>query len=307
MAQREPPDPHPGTDWYWVLNWLDHSYLVLKDPRSVIYLKVLAACTDTMDMIGVLNLAIWFGISFRLYTKASAAREFRERNITDLERNTLSALHAPGYVDECIPYTIGGVAAYGKYLATIGNLLNRPHTTAFIFSGGILSFIAMFYNPDLIRHLMGGPSMQVTQFNRGDTVLLKDTDKDDEVSMLIGHVPAGNSSTKTSLWPRPLLFVKESAHAHGIWTSGYCAIMENLKGNLERGHYRWCTNREWKAYFHSGNKGKYAPEYVPCTNDFREGSDLLRRSFPANWNLRPTFSITMPEKFIPLGSIRTGR
>ncbi|KAJ7656166.1 hypothetical protein DFH06DRAFT_1411970 [Mycena polygramma] len=317
MAQLAPPSPDPGTDWYWALLWLDHSYLVLKDPRASVYLKMLAACTDAMDMIGVLNLAIRYGIPFGLYVKASAVREFRERNMTDLERNTLSALYAPGYVDECIPYTIGGVAAYGKYLATIGNLLNRPHATAFIYAGGILSFIATFYNPDLIRRLMGGPSMQVTQFNRGDTVLLKDNDDDvflvsdcvspSEVSMLIGHVPTGNSSTETSLWPHPSLLEKESGHVHGIWTTGYYAMLENLKGDLAEGHYRWRTHREWKAYFHGGNRGTHAPPHVASAADFREGADLLRRSFPADWNLRPTLSIGMPEKFTPIASLRTAR
>ncbi|KAJ6480681.1 hypothetical protein C8R47DRAFT_1284561 [Mycena vitilis] len=317
MAQLVPPTPTPGNDWYWALLWLDHSYLVFKDPRSMVYLKVLAACTDAMDMIGVLSLALRFGISFGLYTKASVVREFRERNMTDLERNTLAALYAPGYVDECIPYTIGGVAAYGKYLATINNLLNRPHATAFLYAGGILSFIACFYNPDLIRRLMGGPSMQVTQFNRGDTVLLKDNDEDvflvsdcvspSEVSMLLGHVPTGNASTETSLWPSPSLLEKESAHVHGIWTTGYYAMLENLKGDLAEGHYRWRTHREWKAYFHGGNRGIYAPEHVASSADFREGADLLRRSFPADWHLRPTFSINMPEVFVPLAPRRTTR
>ncbi|KAJ7604408.1 hypothetical protein DFH06DRAFT_1349436 [Mycena polygramma] len=317
MADLQPPTPTPGTDWYWALLWLDHTFLVLKDPRAMVYLKVLAACTDAMDMIGVLNLAIRYGIPFGLYVKASAVREFRERNITELECNTLSALYTPGYVDQCIPYTIGGVAAYGKYLATIGNLLNRPHATAFLYAGGILSFIATFYNPDLIRRLMGGPSMQVTQFNRGDTVLLKDDEGDvflvsdcvspSEVSMLLGHVPTGNSSTETSLWPHPSLLEKESTHVHGIWTKSYYAMLENLKGDLAEGHYRWCTHREWKAYFHGGNRGTHAPEHVASAADFMEGADLLRRSFPADWNLCPTLSITMPEKFAPINSIRTTR
>ncbi|KAJ6493582.1 hypothetical protein C8R47DRAFT_975243 [Mycena vitilis] len=312
---RSPPSPHPREDWYWALLWLDKSYLVLNDPRAAIYLKTLAACNEIMDMVGVLNHAIRFGIQFGLYVKASEVREFRDRNMTDLEKNTLAALYAPGYVDECIPYTIGGAAAYGKYLATIRNLLSRPHATAFIQAGGILSFIATFYDPDLIRRLMQGPSMQVTQYNRGDTVLLRDDDGDvflvgdcvspSEIAMLIGQVPTGNSGTETSLWPHPSLLERESAHAHGIWTAGLYKIFENLRADITAGHYRWRSQREWKSYFHAGNKGTFAPVHTPTTEDFMRGADMIRCSFPANWHMRPTLSISMPERFETFTAIRS--
>ncbi|KAJ6467119.1 hypothetical protein C8R47DRAFT_990608 [Mycena vitilis] len=148
--------------------------------------------------------------------------------------------------------------------------------------------------------------MQVTQYNRGDTVLLQDSDGDvfiagdcvspSEISLLLGHVPTGNSSTETSLWPSPSLMEKESAHAHGVWTPGCYAIFENLRDDLLKGHYRWRSHREWRAYFHGGNKGKFAPENVPTEEDFVRGASLLRDSFPMDWNLRPTLSIKMPEE-----------
>jgi hypothetical protein len=273
-------------------------------------MKIYAACLDVMDMVGILNLAIRFGLRFGLYMKASEVREFYERNMTDLDRHTLAAMYAPGYVDECLAYGTGGMAAYGRYLIIIRALLERPHAIAFIFAGGILSFIAQFYNPDLVRRALQGPSMQVTQYNRGDTVLLREDDSDvflvgdcvspSEISMLLGHVPTGNSGTETSLWPHPDLLDRESAHSHGVWTPGCYAIFENLKAEIQAGHYRWRSHREWKAYFRTGNNGTFAPVHVPTKQDFTEGANLLRRTFPAEWNLRPTLSINIPEVFQPL-------
>ncbi|KAJ6467120.1 hypothetical protein C8R47DRAFT_947157, partial [Mycena vitilis] len=124
----------------WAMLWLEKAYLVFKDPRAQIFLKTLAACLGMEDMTGALNIALRWGIPFGLYIKTSEAREFMERNMMELERNTLSALYAPGYVDECLSYGSGGQAAYGRYVAIIGNLLNRPHAIAFVSGGGLLSF-----------------------------------------------------------------------------------------------------------------------------------------------------------------------
>jgi hypothetical protein len=307
-----PLSPPPSEDWLWGLLWLQKTYLVCKDPRTLTRLKIYAAYHEVEDVVEILTLAIRFGLQFGLYVKIGDVLEFRNRNVSYLDSLTLGAIYAPGYVDECLSYGLGEIAAYTKYLSILGILLVRPNAVAFVYAGGVLSFVAQMYDKDLVARLMRGSSMQVSEYNKGDTVKIigddgepffavSDSVSPSEVSMLLGHVATGNPQTETWLWPPPALIERESLHAQGMWTPGLYNILENLKAQILDGHYEWRTRKAWVSYFRGGNKGTFAPSILPPTKAvFEEGNALLRRAFPVEWNHLPTLSIAVPEVFDPL-------
>jgi hypothetical protein len=275
-------------------------------------MKIYAAYHEVEDVVEILTLAIRFGLQFGLYVKVDEVLEFRNRNVTHLDSQTLGAIYAPGYVDECLSYGLGEIAAYTKYLSILGVLLIRPNAIAFIYAGGVLSFVAQMYDKDLVPRLMRGSSMQVSEYNKGDTVKIADVNGDlffavsdcvspSEISMLLGHVATGNPQTETWLWPPPALIERESRHTQGMWTAGFYNILENLKAQILDGHYEWRTRKAWISYFRAGNKGTFAPSIAPPSKaTFEEGNALIRRAFPVDWNHRPTLSIAVPEIFDPL-------
>ncbi|KAJ7904059.1 hypothetical protein B0H13DRAFT_2334898 [Mycena leptocephala] len=123
-----PPSPPASEDWLWGLLWLQKTYLVCKDPRTLTRMKIYAAYHEVEDVVEILTLAIRFGLQFGLYVKVDEVLEFRNRNVTHLDSQTLGAIYAPGYVDECLSYGLGEIAAYTKYLSILGVLLIRPNT-----------------------------------------------------------------------------------------------------------------------------------------------------------------------------------
>ncbi|KAJ7702631.1 hypothetical protein B0H17DRAFT_922909, partial [Mycena rosella] len=192
----------------------------------------------------------------------------------------------------------------------ITSLLERPHVVAFIAAGGLLSFIAQTYDQDLVNRFAGGPSAQVTNFTAGRMLLLEkegvevfyavDKYAPTEVDVLIGKICTGNPNSDTSLWPDPSLLEEISDHYHGAWTPGCYRQLENLKARIiEKKQYIWRTRKQWIQCLLWGNKGTFAATYIPTDEDFEEGAELLRRSFPKNWQNSEVAAIVFPEEFEP--------
>ncbi|KAJ7176695.1 hypothetical protein C8R46DRAFT_1029989 [Mycena filopes] len=305
------PGPEPVEDLYWALLWIEKSYLVCKDERTLVRMKAIAARRGSTDFLEILNLAVRYGLPFGLHMSTSDIREFKALNTPALERLAWNALYAPGYVDTCIAYGKGGAEAYARYLRIVADVLCRPNAIGFIFAGGILSFIAQLYDPDLFARLRQGPSAAVTEYNRGVVVLASPESKEfligdgvspNEESLLVGHAATGDPSTESWLWPHPDLLEKESRHARGVWSEGLYQMFENLRDEIQSGGREWRTRKEWVSYFRGGNKGKFAPKHVPSKADFAVGTGIIRRSFPVDWNYRPIRKIVLPEVFEPLAS-----
>ncbi|KAJ6485490.1 hypothetical protein DFH09DRAFT_949015 [Mycena vulgaris] len=275
-------------------------------------MKVFAARDKDAIILGVLTRTIQFRIAFSLYIDARDARDFSNRNITPLNRSTLVALYAAGYVDSQLRYGLGQDTLYGEYLAKIRDLLTRPHAIAFIARGGLLSFIAQVYDEELVFRFLRGPSLQVTEYQKGDSFLHHDGDREmflttdavspSEVSLLIGHVATGDPSIETSLWPHPSLMEKESLHVHGAWTPGCYSILTNLRDEIADGNYRWRTRKQWVSYFRAGNLGTYAPEIgsVPSKTFWDGGAALIRHAFPIDWNKKRVHDVEVPELYEPI-------
>ncbi|KAJ7147067.1 hypothetical protein C8R43DRAFT_1129853 [Mycena crocata] len=294
----------------WSLAWLVGSILVCEDSRSYWRMKAFAACAQHQVVLeDVLEFAMRSGMRFALYVKSSEVRKYADHDIPAVVRNTVEAMYAPGYVDTLLTYGHGGEALYRQYVVQMNALVRRPHAVAFIGLGGIMAFVATKFDPDLPRRFARGPSIQVTEFLKGDTILCVDGDDEchytaDQVSsseeaMLLGLIPSG-PMTDATLWPSREVLESESAHFSGYTSAGCLAMFENLWKDLTKEKkFIWRTRAGWKEYFKRGNKGTYAPQVIPKAKDFAKGEKLFQRSFPINWELAKVAALKFPEEFVP--------
>ncbi|KAJ7103995.1 hypothetical protein B0H15DRAFT_794874 [Mycena belliarum] len=295
---------------FWDLAWLSVAVLVCDDGRSLLRMKAYAACNPAVESItDVLELAICFGLPFEIYVPASRVRDLaRGKRIEILDQDTLEALYAPGYRDTLLTYGSGGVALYEQYRGALNALLHRPHAIAFIYAGGVLQFVAEQYNRSLVRRLVEGPSLQVTEHMAGRTRLLRrgadeeffvtDRVSNSEISLLLGHVSGTKASNEAWLWPPPEVMESESLHMRGYLSDGAYKILANLRDDIfVKKKFLWRTRADWKEYFRVGQKRLFTPAVVPATVDFEEGSQLFERTFPANWMETCIADIAIPEVF----------
>ncbi|KAJ6526120.1 hypothetical protein DFH09DRAFT_1415979 [Mycena vulgaris] len=301
-----------GEEW-WNIEWLQNSILVCDDFRSFVRFKTWAACDDSInDVITILNKAIRSGVPFGIYVRQGSARKLGDlQPLTALQLATSASLYSLGYTDTLLEYGSGGVRLFFRYTSQVGALLSRPHAVAFIAAGGILSFLAQMFDAELLNRFRNGPSAQVTQYQKGHTILrtigdeeefyTADQISEDEISILIGHVATGNPATETFLWPHPSLLEEKSYHVQGgAWTTGFHSLLVNLqKTIIEKKIYRWRTTKEWIRYLEVGNRGGFTPEIVPTDQDFDNGWTMMKRAFPVDWEAKRISEIILPETFDP--------
>ncbi|KAJ7702718.1 hypothetical protein B0H17DRAFT_871733, partial [Mycena rosella] len=206
----------------WNVSWMDESILVCWDERSIVRMKIYAACADGVKHIeDVFELAIRFGLPFDIFVDSAEGARFASQELSVLDDATLERIYAPNYADTLLSYGAGGEELYNQYLGQMNWLLKRPHARAFVAKGGVLSFVATLYNKELIQRFMEGPSLQVTHFGEGKTILLErdgrkrqytaDTIGPREGSLLLGHIP-GSAAKEMWLWPPPSLIEGWSPH-----------------------------------------------------------------------------------------------
>jgi hypothetical protein len=297
----------------WNKKWLNHAVLVCKDKQSLLRFKVYAVAFEGLTEIkDILEMGIRFGISFQLYIPVSKAREFADSGISPLKQQSMSAMYAPGYVDPPIAWGSEGPAAnYGVYVVSLFHLLKLPHAIAFVGLGGILRYIAEVYDQTIVHRWVRGPSVQVTEYNRGHSIVLPhgregtlyttDQVSNRDIAMLLGHIPGKHPSMDATLWPPPELLESESGHVKGYISEGAFALFENLrKGIINEHKYEWRTRAGWKAYLKRGSKGTHTPLHVPNAKDFAVGRKIFECSFPEDWAYADVATIELPEKFLPL-------
>ncbi|KAJ7109092.1 hypothetical protein C8R44DRAFT_884183 [Mycena epipterygia] len=297
LVQKEPEREY-SDEWLWDIEWLDKAYLVCKDKRTLVCMKILAIGHLDLDIVGILTLSIKYGFALGLYVEEGVIREFSNRNITTLTRLTVATLYASGYVDTQLKYTLG---------------FETQYAVAFIAAGGVLSYVAQMYDENLVFRFLRGPSLQVSEYGKGDKLLhtneegremflTADCVSPSEVSQLLGHIPTGSPATEMFLWPHPVLMEEESSHVHGSWSPGAYAILENLKAEILSGHYKWRNRKQWISYFRAGNVGKFAPEpgTTPVVKDFEDAEAVISRAYPINWNRMMIRDIKLPEMFEPI-------
>ncbi|KAF8147017.1 hypothetical protein K438DRAFT_1780337 [Mycena galopus ATCC 62051] len=121
----------------------------------------------------LLELAIRFGMPFELYVHRSRVREFRDVLIPTLAIKTLGSLYQPGYIDQQLSWSKegGNKTSYAMYETILNGLLDHPEAVGFISARGVYSYVAQLYNPDLVARFARRPSLQVSQFDKGESCL----------------------------------------------------------------------------------------------------------------------------------------
>ncbi|KAJ6517751.1 hypothetical protein DFH09DRAFT_940136 [Mycena vulgaris] len=297
----------------WNRTWINSAIFVFKDPRTHVRVKLLANCYyDASDITDVLNLAWRFGYSFHLFIPLEDVGKFGNFPVSVLDRLTLPRMYDVGYMETFLTWGHGGAALYAAYLICVKGLLERPHAVAFIYQGGIVAALAQVLDPDLIYRFVQGPSVQVTEYAKGETFLQRNppsgepakfytTDQvtQGEILLLSGHIPGGGPGNDMTLFPPPSVFEGSSNHYRGMISSGVMKILENILKDIEGGMHKWRTVAQWKRYLKQNNRGENAPAHTPQDKDFDEVGYLMRMAFPINWQQLPLREIDIPEVFDP--------
>ncbi|KAJ7353093.1 hypothetical protein DFH08DRAFT_661008, partial [Mycena albidolilacea] len=156
----------------WKVRWLDATVLWCKDERTILRMKVWAACLNFTDMVEVLNFALRYGVAFQLFVKLSEVHDLGLKvDLPASEVDALAAMYSPEFTESPLEYGTGGASLYARYLTKVKEVLRRPHATGFIYLGGLPSFVAQVYDPQLMDRLRLGPSHQITNFGRGEVLL----------------------------------------------------------------------------------------------------------------------------------------
>ncbi|KAJ7202895.1 hypothetical protein GGX14DRAFT_570570 [Mycena pura] len=228
-----------------------------------------------------------------------------------MAREVTGAIYSLGYEEPTLEYKGGGASLYKSYLAGVSAILNRPEAVAFIAKGGILRYLAEKYRPELIQIFMAGPSLQLTEFQRGEQMILTiggiedyytaDEVSDGQIKTLLGHVRTGHANTELYLWPPPELLEQFCDHMKGYLSNGMHQYLELLWKSIHvNKNYEWRTISKWKAYLRRGNKSNFAPKVIPNSEDFAKGKRILSRSFPIKWDCIALKDMILPEVFDPI-------
>ncbi|KAF8133105.1 hypothetical protein K438DRAFT_1787708 [Mycena galopus ATCC 62051] len=286
----------------WNRGWLDQALFVGTDHRTEVRIKAIVALDPGIRTArDLLERAIRFGLPFNLYVERSRVREFRDVCISPLQLRTLSATYEPGYSEPSLTWSRAGgaQAAYGAYLANINGLLSRPEAPACIPRGGVIRFVAEVYCPDLVDRYARGPSLQVSEFDRGESRLFAmdgeesfwtaDKITQSQEGVLLGLIPGDLPASDRTLWPTPDVFERESAHMRGYLSHGAYRILMKLRDDIMSTNPKlvWRTRSGWTTYFRGGRTGKNRDldaKLVPSDKDFEEGRDLFENSYPVGWS-----------------------
>ncbi|KAJ7859780.1 hypothetical protein B0H14DRAFT_2350967 [Mycena olivaceomarginata] len=221
-------------------------------------------------------------------------------------------MYSPEFTESPLEYGTGGASLYARYLTKVKEVLQRPHATGLIYLGGLPSFVAQVYDPQLMDRLRLGPSYQITNFGRGEVLLntangkreflVADQVSEGEIRSLCGFISKGDPAADLFLWPLPTWIEEESLHYHGAWTRGFYSFLENLRVSVvEKKRYTWRTELQWRKFIKNGNKGAFrATEVLP--EDFRLGERIVGDAFPEDWNKQRITDIVLPEIFIGASS-----
>ncbi|KAF8139339.1 hypothetical protein K438DRAFT_1996075 [Mycena galopus ATCC 62051] len=304
------PAPLEGID---LINreWLEVAILVCEVP-SMARMRAWAAVCPITNIAVILFMAVACGVPFELYVDEASVDSIGVTPVfTGLMRKTLELLYAPGFSETHLSYGAGGGELYTRYSSQMLGLLSRPHATAFLYKGGVLSFIAQLYNEDLITRFLEGPTVQVREFHKGKsfwqagregrTRWTTDQVSDGEISAILGHVPTGDSKTETWLWPKPEWLEDKSDHFHsGAWNKEAYSFLKALENRIMvKKEYVWQTKKEWLRYISAGNHQAFTADYVPIEDDFKGGLALVKSTFPADWDKQIVGDIILPEEFKP--------
>ncbi|KAJ7693476.1 hypothetical protein B0H16DRAFT_1751490 [Mycena metata] len=307
----EEPCVGPYEHLQWNQLWLDKCVLAFDKPEDALRMKTVATVNPNVTSIqDVLEISIRHGLPVPLYLPVDCVREFKDHSVSPLTLRTQGARYEPGYLDHPLIWkTNGSALVYGQYEAGLQDLLNRDNAVAFIGLGGSLCYIAEKYNLDLVQRFARGPSLQVTQFGKGqmslfpqggtETFFTRDRVSASEIGMLEGLIAGASPGSERTLWPSTAVIEAECPHWNGYLNAGLYAILENVGKDLNKRIYCWHTFGQWREYFCTGCKGIHAAGPKSTDEDFFIGGSIFDHAFPVNWQTVNVRDLEIPEQFEP--------
>ncbi|KAJ7892916.1 hypothetical protein B0H14DRAFT_2335014 [Mycena olivaceomarginata] len=195
-----------------------------------------------------------------------------------------------------------------QYRSNIGVVGLRSQSGCIIARGGGASWILRAYlGIGHIASFMEGPSSQVSVHrcgarDSGDTDslgLLWEAISEGDYLTFFGYITGQSQEEDTYLYPTDQILEEYSDHYYGEWNT-FCDItFARLKKELEsiRAKRQRRTKGEWKQYFQSSNRGKFAPQRKVTRFFIEEGRDRLEHMFGGSWNKRKIYEIWLPKSF----------
>ncbi|KAJ7080895.1 hypothetical protein B0H15DRAFT_803823 [Mycena belliarum] len=155
--------------------------------------------------------------------------------------------------------------------------------------------IATVYDQFCANDYMRGPSVQVSVHQSG----ANDSGDNDcidvtwdemaaaEYESLFGFVAGANPAEDTYLFPTDEMLEEYSDHYFREWNPFCDLTFRRIRAELDDKRGRRRTRRDWKDYFQSSNRGKYAPAKVANREFIEEGMERVKRVFDTKpWNKR---------------------
>ncbi|KAF8213355.1 hypothetical protein K438DRAFT_1956751 [Mycena galopus ATCC 62051] len=208
----------------------------------------------------------------------------------------------------------GSVAAFNAYKSNVGTLLNRPEAPVAVAAGGVICFVAELFNADIVRRFARGPSLQVSQFDKGKLCLFPGREGDEfwtsdqitssERNILLRHIAGDNQDADRTLWPPPEVFEAGCSHMRGYLWAGALKILNGLKDEYfdDPPNLHWYTASQWHKHFRNRRTGRFKdtkPTFIPDKLHWVEGKDLFARAYPKDWEAIDLADIQIPEAFEP--------
>jgi hypothetical protein len=145
-------------DAIWSELWLSKAVFVFHTTEAQMRVRTIANLWQDINGIeDVLNLTIRFGIPLTLYLKEEDIGLFRREHLSIRELGLSAAMYEPGFVESPLLEQGSPESTYGSYTSRLDTLFARHHSGVFIAEGGILSWIAQLYAPDLVASSCRGP------------------------------------------------------------------------------------------------------------------------------------------------------
>ncbi|KAJ6449627.1 hypothetical protein C8R47DRAFT_999131 [Mycena vitilis] len=291
-------------DLRWDTKFLDHAYLLIETPGVEVRLRYLACASGAESAAEVLDLALSRCLPFKLAIRQSAVDLFRERALSSAERSVALAYFPVGSGEAPLQYGRGGPEFANEYNRRFLDLMRRPHMRRLASMGGVFGWIAWKTELGLVSDFMKGPSIQVTQFNRGwndghqDDPLFVTCDeisfRDQET--ILGHVRDGQ--TERWVWPTESILLELCDHYSGEMTPDVDACLASIYTEVRKGEAQARARSGWDKFFRRANRGALKPAHPKISRTELEAEEARMRSmFVDRWSTVKVRDMVMPGIF----------
>ncbi|KAF8174332.1 hypothetical protein K438DRAFT_1771687 [Mycena galopus ATCC 62051] len=159
--------------------------------------------------------------------------------------------------------------------------------------GGVIRFVAEIFDQDIVRQYALGPSLQVSQFYKGESRLLTGP----KGTFYWGTLRQKIKTPIVYVVVPPEIFEAGCSHMRGYLSAGALKILNGLEDEYfqDPPNLHWYTASHWHKHFRNGRTGRFKgtkPEFIPDYSHWAEGKDLFTRSYPKDWEIHVINSLS---------------